>query len=1012
MDLASLIQKKALEYGVPPELVKAVLMQESFRYAHAKGVDPSKAVSPAGAAGLGQLMPETAKALGVTDRADPVQNVTGTVKLLKEVLDRYGGNVSLALADYNAGIKAVRRAGNKVPPIAETQNYVRTVSKDYQDLITKGTITQQGIMDKYLGTATGVTPVANASPVMQSPVPASTLGSHSAPYAPMPPAPPQPQFMQAPAPQVTPSPAIVPAQAPNVVDYTSQMRGVIDQMGSLKAPTVVSASSIPQMSTAELTSMMDKIRSMPDGTGMVQPAIDATNRAIAAQGSYANNIAGLNAGVAANANAMDYGTYAQQTASALMNQQAQGDKLIAAAQNEVLQNDAKSMSITQQLLNQQNFNPLNPNSQWNRAVADQRHLLNVQRATERAQLEMQNATMFSNPALWAERMLLGNTYAQGSQEVDGMVNRLSNATTKVTDQLATQDKFAQAAFAPRHNVQMDTLQQSMGNLALGSKAQEILAKAPLDQAAANISNIMSQAQLQGQIAGAASTSANLAGNATSLQLQQLDLQQKAALAPLDAAGKIAGYQTAIQGLANSQTDNNIKVYEAGMQPLNTQMDGIKTLANLQNNNLNAQVSAQQLRGATNQNIIQEATMPTAISSTTARQSAEAVKAKVEEGSANVTLGVQQAIGTPQAISASVKEFTDSVAKAEYAREQQKYQAALMPLQDKAAREKLNADIRTEAKVAEANLIQAEETIKAQEQRVAQQVRLKAALMIAGGTGAVPEKLDVETVAVLEQTAQNAGFTGKDVKDAIPTNPVLFGNNTYVAIKTLNTLGLNSPNNPKYPAIANASTDLMTVIQNATSGLSPQADQKEIEAAYKNVSQKDIEVKLTAEANKVRDAEADVPKSNKVYGLLPTASTATYIGNPKFKALAQQNALAIDEQTTYGNKIMKLIEISKDLPPQETTLFIADYFRATVDANNSLRGYELLGVPKQTSVKIMRSGYFTSDIAKTFDLTSPADVARLRNLSTRDLRDTGGARILGGGNYLPLQENQQQAAPTN
>ncbi len=112
-----LLQLKAREHGVPVELLKAVCVAES-------GMNPN-AVSRAGAQGLMQLMPPTARDLGVTDSFDPVQNVDGGARYLAQQYRRFG-SYRLALAAYNAGPEAVRRH-NDIPPFAETQAYVPKV---------------------------------------------------------------------------------------------------------------------------------------------------------------------------------------------------------------------------------------------------------------------------------------------------------------------------------------------------------------------------------------------------------------------------------------------------------------------------------------------------------------------------------------------------------------------------------------------------------------------------------------------------------------------------------------------------------------------------------------------------------------------------------------------------------------------------------------------------------------------------------------------------------------------
>ena len=117
------IAEVASQYQVPEALLHAVITVES-------AYDPN-AISRAGAVGLMQLMPATARRYGVADRRNPTSNLTGGTRYLKDLLIRFDSDIKLALAGYNAGENAVEKFGTQIPPDDETQEYVRKVLELY-----------------------------------------------------------------------------------------------------------------------------------------------------------------------------------------------------------------------------------------------------------------------------------------------------------------------------------------------------------------------------------------------------------------------------------------------------------------------------------------------------------------------------------------------------------------------------------------------------------------------------------------------------------------------------------------------------------------------------------------------------------------------------------------------------------------------------------------------------------------------------------------------------------------
>jgi soluble lytic murein transglycosylase-like protein len=121
-DLENIINQASQTYDIPAKLIKSVIKHES-------NFNPN-AVSSAGATGLMQLMPKTARSLGADNPLDPEQNILAGSKYLKQMLVKYDNDINLALAAYNAGPGNVDKYGG-IPPFKETQNYVRKITSSF-----------------------------------------------------------------------------------------------------------------------------------------------------------------------------------------------------------------------------------------------------------------------------------------------------------------------------------------------------------------------------------------------------------------------------------------------------------------------------------------------------------------------------------------------------------------------------------------------------------------------------------------------------------------------------------------------------------------------------------------------------------------------------------------------------------------------------------------------------------------------------------------------------------------
>ncbi|MDR2302294.1 MAG: lytic transglycosylase domain-containing protein [Deltaproteobacteria bacterium] len=122
-----MIEKAAKEHRISPALVKAVIQAESKF--------DTRAVSAQGAVGLMQILPSTARSMGVSSPQEPYNNITAGVRYLKMLLEEFGNDEYLAVAAYNCGPDTIKRYGGKMPPFSETRSFVRQVMSYYQSYI-------------------------------------------------------------------------------------------------------------------------------------------------------------------------------------------------------------------------------------------------------------------------------------------------------------------------------------------------------------------------------------------------------------------------------------------------------------------------------------------------------------------------------------------------------------------------------------------------------------------------------------------------------------------------------------------------------------------------------------------------------------------------------------------------------------------------------------------------------------------------------------------------------------
>lgn len=1009
MTLEEAIAYYAKTSGVDPVLMTAMIMQESLRAAAKQKSSPFNIASPAGATGISQLMPATAAGLGVKDSTNPYQSLQGMGVLLQQLSKQFNGDTPRILAAYNAGPNAVKKY-NGVPPYKETIRYVQRIMDDVAAMKAGAGASDQAIMDGYLKAA--IPAAFSGAPAVAPNAPSVAAAEAIPPTAN---AVPVTSSVQQPAaiitPQAQPAAPVVPASVPNVTDYTVQANNLMSQIRPLQT-TVATNPAMPQ---ADLAALVQRMTQAAPAGNELQGALNAANSNIPAQQANVQTMQSL----AANLPTADFATAYGNIAAALQNQQSQRDALVQGALQEAQQNDQLARSTMTQVLNNQNFNPLDPNSEYNGAVADERQILRRMRATAKAEQEMGDATLLNNPAMAIERMLFGNQYKQGGIDLQSQFDRIDGSTAKLEARMTNQVNVANKMTVPSKNFLTDFLPYNLDSTALAAQAAEKMAMAPVEQARYDLGLGQARMNAIGDVAQMQNNVVAQQLNAAELGLKQSDLQMQAASAPLKAALDAAQLRAAEASVTGQTLQNQVTANSLVNAPVMQKLDVLKAIAELESNGLSRQATKQSIQkgaldysvasntaggqvaatNATNAGIAAatpattEATIAKAgvdvqqskefKDNTLLRQTLERARAESEIAKARIEKGVISMIGEPAMIKQEVTKQQAAFEQAKTAITVAKSEGELNDARQKALTAEYQAKAKTAAIVASATVGEATDSIAKRDKLIEQQTRLGVTFSLLGGQGDLPPLAltDPDVTNALEAAAQAGGVTAKG---AARGRAAQVGANTAVAATIMNKLGLVSANNVKYPAIQNGMNDAYRV---AVSKLPKDTEPRDIDKAIAALSQESIRVAFGAEEGNVMQITGNVRPSTSIYGMLPSGSIAAQIKNPTLSALVAENSVALDQAGTYIDRIAKLSELTKDMAPAQSSAAIAEYFSAAKDANNALRGYDALGIPAQKGIYVsVPDSIPFMDIDPKIDITTTAGIARLRGMNK--LREFG------------------------
>ena len=928
--LRALIEKYATANGIDPKLLEIMIMKESGNKNANSGKVNTTAVSPAQAVGVAQLMPGTAKRFGVTDRTDPEQSIRGAAEYLKFLTKKFNGDLPKILAGYNAGEGAVDKYKG-VPPYPETRDYVNVISKKYAQATTGQASTSTGAASPFTQNQTGFRPwnpdtipaVANTQRLVASqPLAAPSQPLTAAPY------------------QSTVSAVQTPATAQTT--GTEMVNGVLSNMPTQPVTAASNTASHPAVLKAQ---------QLADGVNGndTTAAIQALRKTAEMQQQGADGINKLMAGVIG---LPDYAGAQQKQVSALQQLYDTSANSVNSTLEAMKQQDLQKRQLVQGIQDAQNYDPLNPTSQWNSNLSTLAMIDRRMNATVLAEQRLQDASIMDRPADFLERVLFGNRYKTGAAELDTQRQRLDNTMTSVQNQLNSQAKVAAATQLSDPALLQAQLNADLQLAGIKKDVGIAQAEAPIKAFDAQARGISSLADLYAAQANAQAGVANTQIKAAEVQQTNMQNQIQAATLPLQVEGQVVGLETAKENLGQQRFQTSQQPVQAAANQVNLQQAALQLAQNLRTAPAE---TASQILQAEAKTVEAQAMLPTL----------RAKLAVVQQMESNGQLATAAGVSALADYNNAIVSFQEASTKASTG----------------AAAKQVMAANATNDSVLKMQPITDKVNTKQAEVQMAEYARAeKDQAQIQSGwnnLGLPPDQMP--SLEILKGAKYSKGV----IPALIAANTGgRVAANTPKAVAVLSELGATNANT-KYPALSFTAGRAYETAKTVAAAQGP-LDENSLETLDQSLINKEF-IRQQSTASNI----ANTSNPTDVYGILPPSYVAPFASSQGSQAIAQhfvsketakQKIGSYAEMLTEAKAALDAAGIPKGVAQDKA---VAEYFQAVVAANNKLRGYDLIGVPQQDGIKVkidtLEFGLGSGD--PEYDLTTVVGITALSNIGT-------------------------------